>query len=59
MQVTLRLRPAPVADWTSWFLNLTYWPTLLALPFSKSDRLDFELYVILICGYVANVFWTE
>jgi hypothetical protein len=32
---------------------------LLALPFSKNDRLDFVLYVILICGYVANVFWTE
>jgi len=35
---------------------LTYWPMLVALPFSKNDRLDFVLYVILIGGQVANLF---
>jgi len=56
MAVTIWLRPAPVADWTFWFLHLTYWPMLVALPFSKNDRLDFVLYVILIGGQVANLF---
>ncbi len=33
----------------------TYWPPLLALPFSKSAKLDLALLWIIIGGYLANV----
>jgi hypothetical protein len=52
---TIRLHP-PGLDWSYWFGVVTYWPMLLALPFSKNDRLDFILYAILIGGYIANAF---
>ena len=51
---TIRLHP-PTPDFSYWFGVLTYWPMLLVLPFSKSDRLDFALYAFLIGGYAANV----
>jgi len=35
---------------------LTYWPMLIALPFSRSDRLDYVLYAFLIGGYIGNAF---
>ena len=50
---SIRLHP-PSPDWGYWFLMLTYWPMLIALPFSRSDRLDYVLYAFLIGGYVAN-----
>ena len=40
--VTTLIHP-PVLDFSYWFGVLTYWPMLLALPFSKSDKLDLVL----------------
>lgn len=51
---TIALHP-PVLDFSYWFGALTYWPMLLALPFSKSGKLDLALLWILIAGYLANI----
>jgi hypothetical protein len=45
----------PVLDFSYWFGVLSYWPMLAILPFSKSDKLDIGLLVIMIAGYLANV----
>jgi hypothetical protein len=52
--VTTLIHP-PVLDFSYWFGLLTYWPMLLALPFSNNDKLDVALLLILIGGYLANV----
>jgi hypothetical protein len=51
---TIALHP-PVLDFSYWFGVVTYWPMLVVLPFSKSDKLDLTLLWIIIAGYLANV----
>jgi hypothetical protein len=53
--VTIWLHP-PAMTIMYWFGVLTYWPMLLLLPISKHDKLDIALLLIMIGGYVANVF---
>jgi len=52
--VTTWIHP-PKLDFSYWFGVATYWPMLLMLPFSKSDKLDIALLLIMIGGYLANV----
>lgn len=48
------IRPL-VLDFSFWFGQLTYWPMILVLPFSKNGKLDIALLLIMIAGYLANV----
>jgi hypothetical protein len=51
--VTIWVHP-PQLDFSYWFGVATYWPMLLILPFSRSDKLDITLLLIMIGGYLAT-----